>query len=283
MFIGSGCSALLGRRRARCAARHRAGRRRRRRCSTPTRCRSCSPPTASAWSSASLVPLLLGLADRRRAAAARRPLAGVPPPRRSPASGPGSAALVLRGRSLAANGGPGGGDRQMVDLFLAAHGCWSSACSPRPARVATTVLTTRAPGMTCAASRCSPGRRSIGALGCCSRCPVVDRRADLPVRRPTATAAGRLRRHRGPRSLDRLRLHPAGDFVYALPGVRRRRRGDRRSPSSRRLPMRGVVFAGIALVGVAALAGVTRRQQVVPRRHVRHRRSDDVHRDRAVR
>ncbi|MGA0229967.1 MAG: cbb3-type cytochrome c oxidase subunit I, partial [Ilumatobacteraceae bacterium] len=56
--------------------------------------------------------------------------------------------IVLIGISLIGNGGINGGNAQMVDLFLAGHGLMLLGLIAAAVSVATTVLTTRAPGMT---------------------------------------------------------------------------------------------------------------------------------------
>ena len=56
--------------------------------------------------------------------------------------------FVLSIVSLVNNGGFGGGDGDMVDLFLAAHGLMALGFTAVGVSLATSVLTTRAPGMT---------------------------------------------------------------------------------------------------------------------------------------
>ena len=118
------------------------------RCSTPTPSRSCSSPFRVGLVFGVVAPLLLGAGDRRRPAPGRRPRARLPAPRRSPGSGRGSSGSCSSSSPLANNGGPGGGDADMVDLFLAAHGLMVVGLAAAAVSVATTVLTTRAPGMT---------------------------------------------------------------------------------------------------------------------------------------
>ena len=55
--------------------------------------------------------------------------------------------VVLVVVALANNGGIGGGDADMVDLFLAAHGLMALGLIAAAVSIATSVLTTRAPGM----------------------------------------------------------------------------------------------------------------------------------------
>ncbi|NKB42404.1 MAG: hypothetical protein GKR86_15465, partial [Ilumatobacter sp.] len=56
--------------------------------------------------------------------------------------------LILSFVSLLNNGGFGGGDGDMVDLFLAAHGLMALGFTAVGISLVTSVLTTRAPGMT---------------------------------------------------------------------------------------------------------------------------------------
>ena len=56
--------------------------------------------------------------------------------------------LVLTTISLVANGGTGGSDADMVDLFIVGLGLMAIGLTASAGSVATTVLTTRAPGMT---------------------------------------------------------------------------------------------------------------------------------------
>ena len=75
--------------------------------------------------------------------------------------------------SIVANGGPGGGNRKFVGLFLVGHIVVLLGLVAAAGSLATTVLTTRAPGMNMREYRCSPGRRSIGALGVLLVLPAV--------------------------------------------------------------------------------------------------------------
>ena len=59
--------------------------------------------------------------------------------------------------------------------------------------------------------------------------------------------------------LGRLGGHPARHLPLRHPGHRRVRRRDARCVSATRAPARGVMFGGLALIGVAALAGITQQ------------------------
>ena len=82
--------------------------------------------------------------------------------------------------ALADNGGPAGGNEQMVDLFIAGNGLLVIGLAAPAVSVATTVLTTRAPGMRM------------------SRLPFFAWSALVAVGRPAARAAGRARHPRLP-------------------------------------------------------------------------------------
>ena len=152
--------------------------------------------------------------------------------------------LVLVVVSLADNGGPGGGDAEMVDLFLAAHvllvvGLAAAARVASPPRCSP-------PGRracACAGCRCSPGRRWSRASGCCSLLPVARRRARLPLRRPPARpgAVRRQRRHRLAGSASPC-TQPA-TYLFALPAIGI---AAELIPVTfrQRMPMRGVVSPG---------------------------------------
>ncbi|NNE11033.1 MAG: hypothetical protein HKN41_02185 [Ilumatobacter sp.] len=169
----------------------------------------------------------------------------------------GGAALVVS--SLIANGGVGGGDADMVDLFLAGHGLMILGLLAAAGCVATTVLTTRAPGMTMRRVPLFSWSSLIGALGMLVALPVafgtiiylfLDHRYEQFNFGGGEGIAG---------WVGWVFTVPAV-IVFAVPAV---------GVAAELIPvafrtrhaMRGVAFAGIALVGVAALAAAT--QQLV--------------------
>ena len=144
----------------------------------------------------------------------------------------------------------------------------------RRCRVATTVLTTRAPGMRMRRVPFFTWSALVASIGLLLVLPVV-----LGVliylfvdhRNARALFGGNV----GVGVVDRLRPHPAGDVPVRPPGRSASPPSWSRSTFRKRMPMRGVVYAGLALVGVAALsarhpAGVPRpavvRQRPRPRR-----------------
>src|SRR5690606_20384532 len=75
--------------------------------------------------------------------------------------------------ALGGNGGIGGGDARMVDLFLAAHGLMALGLAASAGALATSVLTSRAPGMTMRRVPLFSWASLIGALGVLLSLPVV--------------------------------------------------------------------------------------------------------------
>ena len=159
--------------------------------------------------------------------------------------------------ALAANGGIGGGDDDAVDLFLAGHGLMIVGLLASAGCVANSVLTTRAPGMTM--RRVPPFAWSalIGALGMLLVLPVAfgvivllfldHRYAQLNFGGAEGIGAW----------IGWMFTVPAV-AVFAVPAV-----GVAAElvpvTFKTRQPMRGVMFAGIALIGVTALAATTQQ------------------------
>ena len=117
--------------------------------------------------------------------------------------------LALTFAALGRNGGVGGGDPTAVDLFLAAHGLMVVGLAASAGSVATSVLTTRAPGMTMRRVPLFSWSALIGALGMLIALPGAARRRHLRLRRPPHRHPGQLR-HRRDRRLDRLGVLRAG-------------------------------------------------------------------------
>jgi heme/copper-type cytochrome/quinol oxidase subunit 1 len=165
--------------------------------------------------------------------------------------------LALTMSALGANGGIGGGDSDAVDLFLAGHGLMIVGLLASAGCVATTVLTTRAPGMTMRRVPLFAWSALIGALGMLLALPVVfgaivylfldHRYAQLNFGGSEGIAAW----------IGWAFSVPIV-AVFALPAV---------GFAAETIPitfkarpaMRGVAFGGIALVGVTALAAATQQ------------------------
>lgn len=165
--------------------------------------------------------------------------------------------FVLTMSALAANGGIGGGDRDAVDLFLAGHGLMIVGLLASAGCVATSVLTTRAPGMTMRRVPLFAWSALIGALGMLLALPVAfgaivylfldHRYAQLNFGGAEGIAAW----------LGWIFSVPAV-AVFALPAIGVA--AETIAVAFKARPaMRGVAFAGIALVGVTALAAATQQ------------------------
>jgi heme/copper-type cytochrome/quinol oxidase subunit 1 len=163
--------------------------------------------------------------------------------------------LALTFSALGRNGGIGGGDSTSVDLFLAAHGLMVVGLAASAISVATSVLTTRAPGMTMRRVPLFAWAALIGAIGMLIALPVllgavilafVDHRIGIQANFGTD----------GIGAWVAWAYSVPAVIVYAIPAVGV---AAELMPVTfrHRQPMRGQIFAGIALVGVAALSVVT--------------------------
>lgn len=166
--------------------------------------------------------------------------------------------LSLTMAALGRNGGIGGGSSQAVDMFLVGHGLMILGLLASAGCVATTVLTTRCPGMTMRRVPLFAWSALIGALGILLALPVVfgviiylfiDHRLGL-----SANFGGA----EGIAPWIGWAFSVPAVAVYAAPAV---------GVAAELIPvtfkqrqaMRGVTFAGIALVGVTALAATTQQ------------------------
>lgn len=167
------------------------------------------------------------------------------------------AGLVVVIVALATDGAIGGTDADMVGLFLLGHALMALGLLAAAGCIATSVLTTRAPGMTMRRVPFFSWSALVASIGLLLALPVMVGTiiylfVDL---QNTATTFG------GSDGvgtwLGWVFTQPT-TFLFALPAV-----GVAAELVSvtfrRRMPMRGVVFAGLALVGVAGFAGVTQQ------------------------
>ncbi|WP_116995346.1 cbb3-type cytochrome c oxidase subunit I [Desertimonas flava] len=170
--------------------------------------------------------------------------------------------VVLLIISLFNNGGPEGGDADMVRLYIGALVLVTLGLIAVAVPVATSVLTTRAPGMKLHRVPPFAWASLIHALGVVLVLPIlVGVLAYLYMDDRYATAETSLFGGgagtndwgawllTGP-SLALFAVPAVGLLAEFLPVVFRKR-----------LPMRGVLLAGISLVGVGILAGVTQQQK----------------------
>lgn len=166
--------------------------------------------------------------------------------------------LVLVIVALANNGGPGGGDTDMVDLYLAAHALMVIGLAAAAVSIATTVLTTRAPGMTMRRVPFFSWSALVASIGFVLLLPVlvgvliylfVDHRFAGRTLFGGSRGAGAWTAFVLTQPTTYLFVLPAlGVFAELVPVTFRKR-----------MPMRGVVYTGLGLVGVAALSGVTQQ------------------------
>ncbi len=164
---------------------------------------------------------------------------------------------ILTTIALLNNGGTLGEDADAVALFIAGLGLMAVGLTASAGSVATSILTTRAPGMTL--RRIPPFSWSalVFSLGVILVMPVL-----------VGTLAYLFLDHRNARTgfggnegiytwAGWIVSQPV-TFLFAIPAI-----GMLAElvpvVFGRRMPLRGVMFAGIGLVGVAALAGVTQQ------------------------
>ena len=163
--------------------------------------------------------------------------------------------LALTFAALGRNGGIGGGDPTAVDLFLAAHGLMVVGLAASALSVAASVLTTRAPGMTMRRVPLFAWSALIGALGMLIALPVllgavifafVDHRIGVQANFGTD----------GIGAWIAWAYSVPAVIVYAIPAVGV---AAELMPVTfkHRQPLRGPIFGGVALVGVAAFAVVS--------------------------
>jgi heme/copper-type cytochrome/quinol oxidase subunit 1 len=163
--------------------------------------------------------------------------------------------LVVVIVSLANNGGPGGGNAQMVDLFLAGLALLVIGLAAVAVPVATTVLTTRAPGMRMDRVPFFSWAALIASIGLLLLLPVL---VGVLIYLFVDHRHGRLMfgGNVGIGSWIAFVITQPASYLFALPAV-----GITAElipvTFRQRMPMRGVVYGGIALVGIAAFSGVT--------------------------
>ena len=162
--------------------------------------------------------------------------------------------------ALGANGGAGGGDADMVDLFLAGLGLASFGLCATALSVATSVLTTRAPGMTMRRVPLFAWSSLIGALGMLLVLPILIGIVIYLFVDHRLGSQGNFMGVEGIGAWIGWAFTVPAVIVFALPGL---------GVAAELVPvtfkhrqvMRGTAFAGLGLVGVASYAAAT--QQLV--------------------
>jgi heme/copper-type cytochrome/quinol oxidase subunit 1 len=167
--------------------------------------------------------------------------------------------MVLIIISIASNGGPGGGAPKFVALFIASYGVMLAGLTAIAGAVATTVLTTRAPGMNMRRVPLFSWSALVSALGLLLVLPVAFGTVVylyLSYRYNKVPFGG----NTGVLDYLGFSLTQPTTFLFALPAI-----GFAAEmfpvTARRRLPKRGFVLGGLALVGVAAFGGVTQVSQ----------------------
>lgn len=168
-----------------------------------------------------------------------------------------SLAMVALGR----NGGAGGGEPQAVHMYLAGLGLAVLGLAATAGCVATSVLTTRAPGMTMRRVPLFAWSSLVGALGLLVMLPVVFALIVLlfvDLRLGLADNGGNFGGAEGIGAWLSWPFSVPAAVVYALPAI---------GVAAEMMPvafrsrqaLRGVAFAAMALVGVTALATATQQ------------------------
>ena len=165
--------------------------------------------------------------------------------------------------SIALNGGPGGGEPRMVGMFLSAHILLVLGLLATAVSIATTILTTRAPGMNMRRVPLFSFSVLISMLGLIIALPVligaliynyVDYRYGRAGFGGNQAILGWVG-YAFTQPLTAVYALPVFGFAAETIAV----------ASRKRMPMRGVVFAGFGLIGVASFGGVIQSAAGVPR------------------
>jgi cytochrome o ubiquinol oxidase subunit 1 len=165
--------------------------------------------------------------------------------------------LIFSVLALAKDGGGLGGNEDMVDLFLGAHGLMAIGLTAAGGSIVVSVLTTRAPGMT---------MRRVPFLSMSALVTGLGLVLVMPVLLGTLTYL--FVDHRNGREAFGgntaiydwalwIFTQPTS-FLFAIPALGLLAEGATLL-FKQRAPARGVMYAGFALVGVAAFGGVTQQ------------------------
>ena len=170
--------------------------------------------------------------------------------------------------SIAANGGPGGGDSKFVGLFLVSHIVVLLGLAAAAGSLATSVLTTRAPGMKMRRVPLFSWSALIGSLGLLLVLPAVIGALIFTYIDYRYSRVG----FGGNQAIDGwigFGFTQPATFVYAVPVF-----GFAAEviavATGRKLAMRGVVFTGIALVGITSALGAMLQQPAAVSRDISH-------------
>jgi heme/copper-type cytochrome/quinol oxidase subunit 1 len=156
--------------------------------------------------------------------------------------------------SIALNGGPGGGEARMVGIFLSAHIMLVLGLLATAVSIATTILTTRAPGMNMRRVPLFSFSVLVSMLGLLIALPVL---VGTLIYNYVDYRYGRVGFGGNKAILNWVGFaftQPL-TIVYALP-VFGFAAETIAVASRKRMPMRGIVFTGLGLLGVASFGGV---------------------------
>ncbi|MCU1365995.1 MAG: putative cytochrome c oxidase subunit [Ilumatobacteraceae bacterium] len=171
----------------------------------------------------------------------------------------GMALVVL---SILANGGPGGGTSKYVALYISAFAVMLGGLTMIAISLATTVLTTRAPGMNMRRVPTFAWSVLVSSLGLVIVLPVV---IGASIYLYVSYRYNRIPFGGNEGILDwtGFSMTQPQTFLYVLPAV-----GFFAElipvTARKRMPMRGFVLAGLGLVGVAAITGATQLPHLLP-------------------
>lgn len=159
--------------------------------------------------------------------------------------------------AYANDGGPGGADADMVTLFVVALGLAALGLAGAAVAVATTVLTSRAPGMTLGGVPVFSWSALVGSVALLLSLPVlIGVLAYLYV--DVTYGDGSFSGATGIETWTSFAFSQPATVVLAIPAI-----GIAAElfpvTFGNRLPQRGIVYAGLGLVGIAALAAVTQQ------------------------
>jgi cytochrome o ubiquinol oxidase subunit 1 len=170
--------------------------------------------------------------------------------------------------SIVANGGPGGGDSKFVGLFLVSHIVVLLGLAAAAGSLATSVLTTRAPGMNMRRVPLFSWSALIGSLGLLLVLPAVIGALIFTYFDYRYSRVG----FGGNQAIDGwigFGFTQPATFVYAVPVF-----GFAAEviavATGRKMAMRGVVFTGIALVGITSALGAMLQQPASVPRGISH-------------
>jgi heme/copper-type cytochrome/quinol oxidase subunit 1 len=166
--------------------------------------------------------------------------------------------FILSVYALANNGGFGGGDADMVDLFLAALGLMALGFTAVGVSLVTSVLTTRAPGMTMRRVPFFAFSSLVYGLGLVLIMPVLFGAVIYLFVDHRSGAREAFGGNQGIANWVGWIFTQPASFLFAIPAL-----GvfAELLPTTfrKRTPWRGIVFAGLSLVGVSVLAAVTQQ------------------------